>query len=54
MGDLSERYRCYEQEIHEGAGHAFLSRQNERGGANQRATEKGWSRAMAFLERYLR
>lgn len=46
--------KVYEQEIYEGAGHAFLSRQAERDGANQRATEKGWTRAMAFLERYLR
>ena len=33
--------------------HAFLSRQSERDGANLRATEKGWPRAVEFLRKHM-
>ena len=44
----------YEYEIYEGAGHGFLRAQEDRGGANQRATERAWPRAIAFLEEVTR
>lgn len=45
--------KTYEREIYDGAGHAFLQRQSERDGSNRAATEKGWPRAIEFLERHL-
>ena len=41
--------KTYEYEIHDGAGHAFLSRQAEQDGANLRATEGAWPRMLEFL-----
>lgn len=45
--------RVYETEIYEGAGHGFLRAQAGRDGANLRATQKAWPRAVAFLKKYL-
>ncbi len=45
--------KIYEVERYDGAGHAFLSRQSERDGANLRATEKGWPRAVEFLRKHM-
>ena len=45
--------KTYEVEKYDGAAHAFLSRQSERDGANLRATEKGWPRAVEFLWKHL-
>lgn len=39
----------YEVEIYAGAGHGFLRQQDGREGANMRATEQAWPRALAFL-----
>jgi dienelactone hydrolase len=39
--------------FYEGAGHAFLQRQNEREGANRNATIKAWPRAIRFLKQHL-
>jgi carboxymethylenebutenolidase len=44
--------KIFEFEIYDGAGHAFLQRQKERDGANRRATERSWPRAMAFLKQH--
>lgn len=44
----------YEYEIYEGAGHGFLRAQEGRDGANQRATERAWPRAIAFLKEVTR
>ena len=46
-------HKNYEHEFHEGAGHAFLQRQNEREGANRNATIKAWPRAIRFLKQHL-
>jgi len=50
---MHELGKIYEIERYEGAGHAFLSRQSERDGANLRATEKGWPRAVEFLRKHM-
>lgn len=47
--EMARLDKTYEVEIYEGAGHAFLSRQSERGGANLRATQQAWPRAVTFL-----
>jgi carboxymethylenebutenolidase len=39
----------YETEIYAGAGHGFLRQQDGREGANMRASEQAWPRALAFL-----
>jgi len=44
----------YEVEIYEGAGHGFLRAQEGRDGANQRASERAWPRAVAFLKEVTR
>jgi carboxymethylenebutenolidase len=46
MGRLGKRY---ESEIYDGAGHAFLRRQDGRDGANLRAAEQAWPRTVRFL-----
>jgi carboxymethylenebutenolidase len=46
--------KVFEHEIYEGAGHGFVSSQSDRGGANYRATEKAWPRALAFLQEHLK
>ena len=51
--EMTRLGKTYEQEIYEGAGHAFLQRQTERDGKNRSATEKGWPRAIDFLKRHL-
>ena len=51
--EIKKRGRAFEQEIYEGAGHGFLRQQAGREGANKRASEKAWPRAIEFLRRNL-
>lgn len=50
--ELRRLGKSYDYEIYEGAGHAFLSRQSERDGANLRATEQAWPRMLDFLREH--
>ena len=50
---LSELEKTYEVEIYEGAGHGFLRAQDDREGANMRATEQAWDRTIAFFRQHL-
>jgi carboxymethylenebutenolidase len=43
----------YEKEIYDGAGHAFLKRQDGQSGANLAATQKSWPRTISFLKQEL-
>jgi carboxymethylenebutenolidase len=43
----------YEVEIYDGAGHAFLRRQDGRDGADLRAAEQAWPRTVRFLKNAL-
>jgi carboxymethylenebutenolidase len=52
IAELRKLGRTYETEIYDGAGHGFLRAQTGREGANLRATEKAWPRAIAFLRRH--
>lgn len=40
----------FEYELFDGAGHAFLRAQDGQGGANLKAAQKAWPRAVAFLK----
>jgi carboxymethylenebutenolidase len=46
--------KVFEYEIYDGAGHGFLGAQHDREGANYRATEKAWPRALSFLATHLK
>ena len=45
--------QSYEPIIYEGAGHGFLRAQDDREGANKRATEQAWPRTVAFFQEHL-
>ncbi len=51
---LKARGRTFEYEIYPGAGHGFVGSQSDRAGANFKATEQAWPRALDFLARHLR
>jgi carboxymethylenebutenolidase len=44
---------AYEVHVFEGAGHGFLRQQEERGGANRKASEAAWPRTIEFLREHL-
>lgn len=46
--------KFYEVNIYEGAGHGFLRQQEERDGANLRASQQAWPRTVAFFRERLR
>ncbi len=50
---MTSRGKTYEHEVYEGAGHGFVGSQADRNGANFRATEQAWPRAIAFLRRHV-
>jgi len=51
---LSERKRTYEPNVYEGAGHGFLRQQSGREGANLKASQAAWPKAIAFLRKHLK
>ncbi|HUP53040.1 MAG TPA: dienelactone hydrolase family protein [Longimicrobiales bacterium] len=51
---LAELGKTYEVEIYDGAGHGFLRAQEDREGANTRASEQAWDRTIAFFREHLR
>ncbi len=52
--EMKKLGKVFEHEIFEGAGHGFVGSQGDRAGANYRATEKAWPRALAFLQEHLK
>jgi carboxymethylenebutenolidase len=46
--------KSYEQHVFDGAGHGFLRAQDDRGGANLKATQAAWPRTIAFLRDHLK
>ena len=48
--EMKKLGKTFEYEIYDGAGHGFLRAQQDRGGANYRASEKAWPRVLAFLQ----
>jgi carboxymethylenebutenolidase len=45
--------KAYEPHIYAGAGHGFLRQQEEREGANRKASEESWPRTVRFLREHL-
>jgi len=45
--------KVYEPHVYDGAGHGFLRAQDDRGGANLKATQQAWPRTVAFLKEHL-
>lgn len=50
---LAARKVSYEPNLFAGAGHGFLRQQEDRDGANLRATEQAWPKTIAFLKEHL-
>ena len=50
--EMKKLGKTYEFELYEGAGHGFLRAQQDRAGANYRASEKAWPRVLAFLQKH--
>jgi carboxymethylenebutenolidase len=46
--------KTYEPHVYPGAGHGFLRAQDDRGGANLKATRSAWPRTVAFLREHLK
>ena len=46
--------KIYEPHIYEGAGHGFLRAQEDRDGANAKATQQAWPRTIAFFKERLK
>jgi carboxymethylenebutenolidase len=52
--EMKKLGKTYEPHIYEGAGHGFLRAQEDREGANLKATQEAWPRTVAFLRERLR
>ena len=48
--EMKKLGKTYEPHIYEGAGHGFLRAQEDRDGANAKATQQAWPRTIAFLK----
>jgi carboxymethylenebutenolidase len=51
---LRKLRRSFEPHFYPGAGHGFLRQQEDREGANLRASQAAWPRTIAFLKRHLK
>ena len=52
--EMKKLGKTYEPQLYEGAGHGFLRAQNDREGANLKATRQAWPRTIAFLREQLK
>jgi carboxymethylenebutenolidase len=52
--EMKKLGKTYEPHIYEGAGHGFLRAQEDREGANLKATQQAWPRTLAFLRQHLK
>ncbi|MBI2821864.1 MAG: dienelactone hydrolase family protein [Acidobacteria bacterium] len=52
--EMKKLGRVYEHFIYEGAGHGFLRAQEDRNGANMKATQQAWPKTLAFLRQHAR
>lgn len=52
--EMKKLGKSYEPHIYEGAGHGFLRAQEDRDGANHKATEQAWPRTVEFLRKQLK
>lgn len=51
--EMKKLSKPYEPHVFDGAGHGFLRAQDDRGGANLKATREAWPRTIAFLREHL-
>jgi carboxymethylenebutenolidase len=54
QAEMKKLGKTYEPNIYEGAGHGFLRAQEDREGANLKATQQAWPRTIAFLRQHLK
>ena len=52
--EMKKLGKSYEPHIYEGAGHGFVRSQEERDGANHKATQQAWPRTIEFLRKQLK
>jgi len=52
--EMKKLGKTYEPHVFEGAGHGFLRAQDDRNGANLKATQQAWPRTVAFLRGQLK
>lgn len=52
--EMKKLGKSYEPNIYEGAGHGFLRQQEDREGANLKATQLAWPRTLEFLRKHLK
>ncbi|MEA2600094.1 MAG: carboxymethylenebutenolidase [Acidobacteriota bacterium] len=52
--EMKKLGKTYETHVYDGAGHGFLRAQDDRGGANLKATQGAWPRTVAFLREHLK
>jgi carboxymethylenebutenolidase len=52
--EMKKLGKTYEVHSYDGAGHGFLRAQEDRGGANLKATQGAWPRTVAFLRQHLK
>jgi carboxymethylenebutenolidase len=52
--EMKKLGKSYEPHVFEGAGHGFLRAQEDRNGANAKATREAWPRTLAFLHEHLK
>ena len=52
--EMKKLGKTYEPHVFEGAGHGFLRAQDDRDGANLKATREAWPRTLAFLRERLK
>ena len=52
--EMKKLGKTFEPHVYDGAGHGFLRAQEDRGGANLKATQNAWPRTVAFLREHLK
>ncbi|HEY3571475.1 MAG TPA: dienelactone hydrolase family protein [Thermoanaerobaculia bacterium] len=52
--EMKKLGKTFEPHVYDGAGHGFLRAQEDRGGANLKATQSAWPRTVAFLREHLK
>lgn len=50
QAEMKKLGKSYEPQVYAGAGHGFLRQQEEREGANRKATQAAWPRVLSFLQ----
>ncbi len=54
QAEMKKLGKTYEPHVYDGAGHGFLRAQEDRNGANLKATQQAWPRTLAFLHEHLK